>query len=149
LNCTTTKEITDTGSRFVEDEKVRILKEIVAKTDAKVVLSSTWRMGWKFSSMSINDDFAKDFNQLRNKLLEFGIELYDRTVILSRFMNRRGDEIKMCLNGKKGIGGYVILDDLEPSYIEPCEKHLLQTDYRVGLQWSDVDKAVSILERKV
>ena len=48
LNCVTTKERIP-GSKLLlgmEDIKIRYLKEIVDRTDAKIVLTSTWKVDW-------------------------------------------------------------------------------------------------------
>jgi hypothetical protein len=45
LNTTSTTEMFEEYT-FVEDEKVQLLKQLVTRTGAKIVLSSSWRYGW-------------------------------------------------------------------------------------------------------
>lgn len=150
LNTYYTKEETSLGSVFVEDKKVEILKEIIDRTNAKVVLSSSWRIGW----WSIDDGLentwmATDFKELKDKLLEFGIELYDKTVVFDKYMRRRGDEIKGWLDNHKDVEGYVIIDDLGGRYLRPCSSHLLQTSEYKGLEKKHIKTAERILNMEV
>lgn len=145
LNTYYTKKETRNYSIFVEDKKVAILKEIVDRTGAKVVLSSSWRIGWEHLELGANDWIAQDFIELRDKLLEFGIELYDKTVVFDRHMRRRGDEIRKWLDEHKDVEGYVIIDDLGGKWLRPCSSHLLQTSERKGLE----EKHIKVAERIV
>ncbi|MFR1854625.1 MAG: HAD domain-containing protein, partial [Beduini sp.] len=47
LNCEYCKIKID-GVHFVMDEKIILLKQLVDRTGAKIVLSSTWRYGWVY-----------------------------------------------------------------------------------------------------
>ena len=67
------------GIYFVEDEKVLLLKELINATAAKVVLTSTWRMGWHDIDEEKNTQNAKDFLALKEKLAE-GIYLLDISI---------------------------------------------------------------------
>lgn len=151
LNTYYTKELTSTGSTFVDDKKLWILKEIIDRTGAKIVLSSTWRIGWKHLELGMkNTWYAKDFIELRDKFKEFGINLYDKTPILDKFMRRRGEEIKMYLdNNKDDIDGYVIIDDLPGKWLRPCSSHLLQTSEYKGLQEKHIKVAERILNMEI
>ena len=104
-------------------KNIKILKQLIDQTDAKVVLSSTWRRGWKHLDVGMKKtEFAKDFIELRNKLGEFGIELYGKTPIFDRFMRRRGDEIKAYLDDT----AVTPLDIFES--IKLATEHQLQND---------------------
>lgn len=132
------------GTMFVNDNKIKILKEIIDRTDAKVVLSSTWRIGWKHLDMGLTETWAiRDFIELRDKLLEFGIELYDKTPIFDKFMRRRGEEIQAWLDAHEDVEGYVIIDDLSGKWLRPCSSHLLQTSVDKGL----LEKHIKVAER--
>lgn len=151
LNCNySTYEMTSTHSMFVQDNKIKILKEIIDRTDAKVVLSSTWRVGWKRLELGIKDNpIAIDFVELRDKLLEFGIELYDRTPKFDAIGRRRGDEIKAWLDAHPEVDGCVIIDDLPGKYIRPCSRHLLQTSDFKGLLKKHIAVAERIMKRSI
>ena len=146
LNTNYTKETTSSGVIFVEDNKIKILKQIIDETDAKVVLSSTWRYGWTDSDRSM---FAQDFNELKEKLEEFDITLYDKTPIFDYYMRKRGEEIQEYLHGRDDIDGYVIIDDLDGSWLRPCSSHLLQTSPWKGLEEKHIKTAKKIMKMEV
>ena len=76
---------------FVEDDKLILLKELIEKTEAKIVLSSTWRSGWKDLNEGEETIDSLDFIALQNKLKEFNIELLDYTPLSPT--RHRGTEI--------------------------------------------------------
>ena len=62
----------------IDEENVKTLKEIVDKTDAKIVLSSSWRKEY-------NNDLPGKRNRykvLENILNRNGLEIYDRTPVI-------------------------------------------------------------------
>lgn len=147
MNCITTKAKIE-GYIFVDDEKIELLKEIIDRTGAKVVLSSTWRYGWYAMEHIENPDEGdlrniRMFKALRDKLLEFGIELLGYT---DNF-GHRGAEISAWLKSWQGepIEAYVVLDDMGGDEIRPHCKHLVQTSMTYGLQAKHIKKALKIL----
>ena len=54
LNCKYTKEEIFFFP-FVSPKKIELLKQLIERTGAKVVLSSTWRHGWADIEAGIND----------------------------------------------------------------------------------------------
>lgn len=78
------------GYKGVSDELIRKLKRIVEKTDARIVLSSDWRL--------VKDDpvHGKDYRYLTRKLLFVaGLKISDHTEDIS--WSRRGKEIRKYL----------------------------------------------------
>ena len=147
LNNLYTKE-TFQGFVFLEDEKILLLKEIIEKTKAEIVLSSTWRKGWILKSenpYSSNEDVCL-FEALEEKLAEYDIELMGCT----EEIGTRGEEITEWLeNHKEDVESYVILDDADESEFTGHENHLVTTSIEDGLTMKAVVEAVSILnERK-
>ena len=140
LNCRHTRTRTSDGWCFVDDYLVERLRRLVVRSGARVVLSSTWREGWNQEDESKNDI---SFIELRNKLNEFGIEIFDRTGehridrwrAIKEYMERpREDQIEH----------YVIIDDWDDmgEYID----HLVWTNPSTGLTDDDVEEALRILE---
>lgn len=139
------------GVYFVNDDKIKLLKQIIDRTDAKVVLSSTWRLGWFDIDTNPNAtpkkySIADDFIRLENKLKEYGITFLSRTPMTEE--RHRETEIDMWIKNWGGdvIESFVILDD--DSDMKPYMKHLIQTSWETGLCQKDVDKAVKILGEK-
>lgn len=109
---------------------LELLKQIVEKTDAKIVLSSSWRISNK----------TKLF--IENKLNEYGMSIISTTPDLG---SSRGEEIESWLRETTDfIESFVILDD-GPDMEEYTHTRLVQTNRDMGLQETDVIKAINIL----
>ena len=127
--------------RLKTDSHLKLLQYIVKETGAKIVLSSSWRIGFTPASKNLMARFK-----------EYGLELMDCTPELSSAC--RGDEIRKWLNDKEyTVERFVILDD-EANMAEFAEKNLVQTDTNAGLQKADVVRCirwlnVSIVEENV
>ncbi len=142
----TKKEVA--GYTFVEDEKVALLQELVKRTGAKVVLSSTWREGWEIQETNEETPsrYAADvmlFNALKEKLTDYSIELLGYTPIFGK----RGLEIDAWLNTWQGepVERFVILDDMGGAELRPHSRYLIQTGMTQGLQKNHIEKAVRML----
>ena len=139
------------GYLFVEDEKIALLKEIVNRTEAKVVLSSTWRYGW-YAMKHVKEPDEGDlrdirlFKALRDKLQNYEIEFLDYT----EDFGRRGDEISDWLKKWTGepIESYVVLDDMASIEIQPHCKYFVQTSLSRGLEPKHIKKAINILNNE-
>lgn len=120
------------STELVSEYHFDFLKELVDATGAKIVLSSSWRIG--FNAM------RQPERNLLAKLESRGLEVYDFTPIMT---GTRGDEIREWLTTHP-VDSFVILDD-EADMEEFRETNLVQTDMNVGLQESDIPKAIKIL----
>lgn len=139
------------GIFFVENDKIVLLKELLDATDAKVVLSSTWRMGWHDLDKGELTQNAKDFIALKDKLVEFGVDLFDKTEDIN--YDSRGEEIEKWINDFESSGGkldsFVILDDMNGKYLRPVSKFHVRTSVVNGLQPKHVKKAIQILNQTI
>ena len=131
------------GIYFVMDEKILLLKEIIEATDAKIVLSSTWRYGIPDVENGVYSENAFDYLALEKKLAEFDIEIMSHTPISDPEF--RGHEIDEWLQTWKGetIESFVILDDGDR--MKPHNAKLVQTSFMKGLEPKHVKKAINIL----
>lgn len=131
------------GLYFVNDNRIKLLKEIIDATGAKIVLSSTWRIGWYDRDYGLHSPHVEDFNKLEEKLNESGITFISRTPILPS--GYRGEEIKSWLDNWMGepVESFVIIDD--DSDMKPFMDRLVQTSFNKGLQQKNVDKAIRLL----
>ena len=122
---------TDTSIGILEQRAIFLLNELVARTHAKIVLSSSWRIS----------DYARE--KVKQNLAPYELEIWDYT---AQDPTTRGGQIHMWLVRHPKIEYFVVLDD------EPIEgyvgDHLVQTDGMIGLQWDDVVKAEAILYEK-
>lgn len=138
------------GVVFVEDEKIRRLKEVIDLTGAKVVLSSTWRYGWEALEQVAEPDEGdlfdiRLFEALRNRLQQHGIELLSYT----ESFGKRGAEIRKWVEDWNGepIESYVILDDMEPEEFPEHPGRLVGTTLAYGLEPEHVRRAINILNK--
>lgn len=142
LNCRTTKEkIPVSGYLGIENRLVKILRRITDETDAKIVLTSTWKEGW-------HEDYAKCKNwvkYLRNELKKEDLEILDITPEEKHWSNR-GVSIKEWL-AKNKTDEYVIIDDiLFAEFIEfDLIKHFVKTNPKTGITEENAEKAIEIL----
>lgn len=134
LNSNITRRRTTDGFIFVSGRHIKNLKRIIDATGAKVVLSSSWRMG--------RDDPSRngDFLELRDELQCYDISFYGFTPELRSC--DRGAEI---MEEHPDVTDYAVIDD--STQISPHEDHWVRTSLSLGLCEEDVPKAIAILTR--
>ena len=137
LNSNLTQRRTTDGFIFVSGRHIKNLKRIIDATGAKVVLSSSWRMG--------RDDPSRngDFLELRDELQRYGISFYGFTSELRSC--DRGAEISQWLEEHPDVTDYAVIDD--STQISPHEDRWVRTSISLGLREEDVPKAIAILTR--
>lgn len=128
LNRNETEE-TMCGYPGIDDNLASLLKEMIERTGALVILTSTWR----------EDKNALGY--LKDRLSEYGVFIYD--VIDGNNKNSRAEEIGSYLSEHPEIAKYVILDDEKPS--EDLKDRWIRTALSTGLIPSDTEAAVTIL----
>ena len=104
---------------------------LVNKTKAKIVISSSWRTGFKAAHDSENSGPIRD---LEKELDRFGISIYDKTPILRG--RKRDIEIERWLYFNP-TEKYLILDDDESEYGTITEKNYF-VDCKTGITERDV-----------
>ena len=94
------------------DESLSVLKSIVDKTGAKLVMSSTWKVKYKdFIDNGFVTEY-KDIEKLYNVLCRHGLSIFDYTPLLKiEKPVRRPTEIKNYLSGAEDVESFCILDD--------------------------------------
>lgn len=139
LNCPSTKARIN-GYIGVEQDKISLVKQIVEATEAKIVLSSTWRL-----DIGIHEGHVT-YNYLVEELAKQGLGIFDITPY--RTDNERGLEIKEWLNrfGQE-VERYIIIDD-DTYDIMPYHKgHVVRTSWRKGIKPNAVKMAISMLNK--
>lgn len=95
---------------------LKILREIISLTDAKIVVTSTWKV-------------LRRFDKVKEYLKSQGILVYDTT---RKIDFKRGEEIRDYLSSHKDISEFVIVDDeVFPDFNE-LTKYLVKTDFYSG-----------------
>ena len=116
-------------------EHIQVLKWILDKTDARIVISSTWRIG-----MTVEE--------LKRMFYNYGLPsryIIDKT---PRFTGeQRGFEIKHWLdNCDVDVESFVVLDD--DSDMDAVRDNFVQTKHDYGLTYVEGFKAVEMLNGK-
>lgn len=139
-------EISD--GTLIDEEKIKLLAELVEKTDAKIVLHSGWRI-WFDTNLK---PLRKESEQLVNMFDEVGLSIYDVTPDLTteeirrskKFSLVKADEILLWLKSQGEVSAWVVIDDLDLNN-ELIESHQIKTDSKIGLTMEDVEAAVKKL----
>ena len=144
LNCRTSQSRCR-GMLGIDDDKVKRLRRIVEATGAKIVLTSTWRIGWEKVYKEEQDECA---NYLDRKLGREGLRIIDKTHYSGEC---RGESIIRWI-GKYPVGtveSFIMLDDEEFDYAEcGITSRLVKTSFyddNGGLQDEHVELAIELL----
>lgn len=129
----------------IDDDKVKRLADIVKRTNAQIVLISTWKKYWqKEEKLKPLQDYVATY--LDKKLVKFGLKVTDKTrdkvdgIYLSR-----GEGILEHID-RNHVKSFVILDDLQFDY-DGCDltDFFIKTKATIGLTNEQVEKACKIL----
>lgn len=146
LNCESTKERFH-GYIGVEQSKISILKKIVEATNAKIVLSSTWRldMWWHRQGDNVKLD---TYNYIADELAKQDITIFDITP--HHKDSHRGREIKEWLDtATDEIENYVVIDDDTYDIIKEHRGHVIKTSWATGIKLNAAKMAINMLNKKV
>ena len=112
-----------------------LLKQIVDTTNAKIVLSTSWREIWN-SDLDISLKLKDYFNS-------FDLSVYDVT---KNTNYNRPLEISTWLK-ENNVNSYVILDDIANPWYEHVNNVVVTNKEFNGLSQDDVNKAIDILKK--
>lgn len=122
----------------IDPTRLALLRKMVFETDAKIVLTTSWREHWSVIPWMC-DETGKQINKLFN---EHDLYIYDKTLSIN---HNRYDEISEWLKEHPNVKSFVVIDD------EPFEQGVLKDRFiltsrlRNGLEKNDVEKAINIL----
>lgn len=123
---------------LLDPDRLRLLKEIVCETDAKIVLSTSWREHWEKNEADCGE-VGREMNGLFS---EFGLQIFDKTPFSC--LDREND-IEAWLAENPQTDAFVVLDDrfLDSRVIRG---RFVKTDgYLRGLDERAKNEAISIL----
>ena len=128
----------------IDMDKVKIINDICDKTNAKIVVSSSWRIGYRGIVHTFQEYLKQYF--VKNEyvgLFKFN-KFIDNIVGMTDSGSSRGNEIKFYMNEHPDIENYVIIDDDS----DMCDYQLfnfVQTDTYEGITERDAKLCVDIL----
>lgn len=124
----------ESKSICLDESRFPLLQEIINKTGAKIVLSSTWRYNFDFHS----------YQQLPQMLAKYKMEIMDFT---GRNDAGRGAEISDWLAKHPEVDIFCIIDDDSFDMGEYIQNRLVQTSFTAGrgIERKHVDQAIKIL----
>lgn len=147
LNCVTSKSrVTFEDGVYVglDKDKLRNLAKIVQETDAKIVLTTTWRDHYEVGAYKQSNRVGKYVN---NKFRDLGLKIYDKIEDGKRF--DRGVGAKRWLEEHPEVTDFVILDDEEMGYYNDYDlfdPHFVKTFWNGhGLTENCANAAIKIL----
>jgi hypothetical protein len=119
------------------------LREIVERTGAQIILSSSWRTGDHPKAFWLE---AEALRELRREFIRLRCPLWvDSTPILER--SPRQKEIYVWLFLHPEVDNFVILDDVGEE-LTFYKDRLVLTDPRVGLNKERMEQAIKMLGEK-
>lgn len=121
---------------WVETHLVKRLGNLVEKTGAKIVVSSTWRREWDVPELEkiLSDEDPRLAGAVIGKTPNFG-----------DWGSIRGEEIAYWLDTKASDTPYVVFDD-NPWCLQHGER-FIQTNEITGLTDKNVRKAIDLLHK--
>jgi hypothetical protein len=121
--------------RWVDADCVARVDRLVKETGAKIVISSSWRLGYsRFIMQGILQ--MKGLGDVRNVVIDVTGGYDERP---------RGEEIQDWRTAHGHTGPYAILDDLPAREFEGHLTHLVNTNGKAGFTEGDYDRAKKIL----
>tara|TARA_R110000772_G_scaffold5454_7_gene19517 strand:+ start:1790 stop:2248 length:459 start_codon:yes stop_codon:yes gene_type:complete len=122
--------------QHIEPHLVERLNYLIKKTDAYVVVSSSWRV---------------HMDDLEKQMVEQGFKYWDKVIGATAYDGKyRGEQIADWISANKFEGIYCVLED-EPSDIcgNKCRaigaRYVVHIDMNEGLSQNDIDRALGIL----
>lgn len=114
----------------LDPEAVRRVLNVLAATDAKLVLSSTWRLS----------------RTLVKQLLDVGLPIFDSTPRADAF-DCRSDEITAWLKSHPDVTTFAIVDDDPDAGYGELAPYFVQTNCAFGLTDEPANALIAILNR--
>jgi hypothetical protein len=129
----TDSQLLENSIIFIDDEKVKILKYIIDKTDAKIILSSDWR---------INNETLCFVTKALDK---YNLEIF--SVTKQMIFGYRDAEIKLWLKEnikENSNSSFAIIDDCPLAEIKG---HFFKTFSDIGLTKDIAENIISFLNK--
>ena len=139
-----TRDLTKNTS--IDETRLPLLKQIVDRTNAKIVLSTSWRRHWS-PNIALCDDVGLWINKLFSS---HGLEIYDKTPHLHFGAGRKNEILDWLKYSIEPVESYVILDDYAFGWEDLSDK-LVKTSPTIGLglEQEHIEKCIFILNNNL
>ena len=127
---------------YIDLSRVKLLADIVNATDAKIVLTSTFRLAWDKSPHLCGND-GKYINEC---LAKYGLDIMDATPFISIFASRRKEVLTWLSHHLDEVESFVILDDIDDGWEEFDGRVVITNPMGYGLEEEHVQKAIELLK---
>ncbi len=135
-------------SEPIDRRNVRVIKNVIDKTGAVIVMSSAWRLWFDDNMMPIEGHSQ----YLYDILSEFDIEIFAKTPDFSTeeirskktFSHVKAKEILAWLNENQSIDKYAVIDDLD-LINEEVNAHLVRINGQVGITEEDAMRVIDMI----
>ena len=132
---------TDADGYLFDPEAVKNLQTIIEETDAKIIITSTWRLDGDMQALWRNRNLAGEVIGVTPT-----IEKERAIGKITIWYGQRGMEIEAWLQDNATFPfKYAILDD-EDCYLEAHSDHLVLTDPMTGITKEVADKVINLLD---
>ena len=125
----------------IDLSRVKLLAELVNSTDAKIVLTSTWRVDWNKISL-LCGDYGKYLNQC---LATYNLSIFDKTPFISYLGDRRKEILTWLAHHRRDVESFVILDDMDYGWEVLNNRVVVTNPQGYGLEKEHVQKAIELL----
>ena len=151
-------------NEIVDPKKIILLKKLVKLTNAKIVLSSSWRRKYDKDGNLVDDTSYKIIKKILKK---YDLEIYSEIenyvsnevisneITINDILNSDTDDndraiyIVKWLNNHPEVTSFVILDDFGGWEKYHLTKYVIRTNYwDGGLKETHINKAINILKKK-
>ena len=132
---------TDTDGYLFDPEAVKNLEYIIEETDAKIIITSTWRLDGNMQALWYNRNLVGEVIGVTPTIQkEKGIG------IIKIWYGHKGMEVEEWLSANATAPyKYAILDD-EDDYLENQSDHLILTDPMTGITKEVADKVIILFD---
>ena len=133
----------------LNSDKIKLIKKLVEETEAKIVVSSSWRHGNLEDTIKSITGYTRKCP--KTKMLYWLVDnIYDITPWISDKKynsSGRGGEIQTWLDKHLEVENYIIIDD-DSDMLDSQLYHFIQTDYQTGFTEHEYELAYRVLMNK-
>ena len=143
-----THQIEISDGTLIDEDKIKLLAQLVKRTKAKIILHSGWRFWFDSELKPLRIESQRLIELLTKEDLSIDGLTPDLTTEEirnnKRFSMVKADEILLWLKLHDEVISWVVLDDLDLNNTQ-IEQHQVKPNQKIGLTIDDINKAEQIL----